>query len=113
MSPKQTEFWRSNTYVHGFGRLVVHQVARSSSRSMAAAGGAAGAQRSVILTHKSRFKQFKECACLLRGCPGGGGSGGYMEEEAFAAAAVSGVVPTPNRAESTGLRRSESISMWL
>ena len=53
----------------------------------------------------------KERACL-RGCAGGGG-GGYMEEEAFAAAAVSGVAPTPNRAESTGLRRSESISLWI
>ena len=37
--------------------LVVHQVARSSSRSMAAAGGAAGAQRSVALTQESRFEQ--------------------------------------------------------
>ena len=42
-------------------RLVVHQVARSSSRSMAAAGGAAGTQRSVALTHKSHFEQV----CLL------------------------------------------------
>eukprot|EP01046_Picozoa_sp_COSAG06_P013763 COSAG06_NODE_838_length_12005_cov_473.630354_15_plen_64_part_00 len=38
--------------------LVVHQVARSSSRSMAAAGGAAGTQRSVALTHKYHFQQF-------------------------------------------------------
>ena len=68
-----------------------------------------GRRRSWYATQRYPDAQAfgKERACL-RGC-----AGGYMEEEAFAAAAVSGVAPTPNRAESTGLRRSKSIPLWL